>query len=1103
MNNCNGFYNLGCLKTYNLMSLLIFKVSDYETTHEREIFDNLCKLLKDKYNKAEDCHVLIANPSFDNRDIDAIFIKRDAITVLEFKNYGGSLEIAENGDWRCDDVIVKGGSGGKNPYQQVKLNKTGLFKILNLWYPKSYTNLSHISGIVLFSQKVEIINSLLPPSVRTWFHITDLNGISDKFAQITSREINYTNKDLIEIPQKLNLQDCLIFETQEAYPELPLLIQPKEVLPKNLETIKTEIQKIGFNTIHHFPIPPREEQTLEVTALNLEKPVIKYLQHKVGGNLWHHQFKSIAEFKEGKNVCIATSTGSGKSLIFYSSGIQILSQDPEAKIIAIYPLKALGSQQDENWVEAINKSGLANKVGRIVGGVSQEERISILKSCSVVIFTPDVIHAFLLGKIGDVKFKNHIRKFLSKVKLIIIDEAHTYSGIFGSNAAYLFRRLNHAINVLSREFPQYLAASATIEEPDKHLNNIVGLNFSVIDNDTSPKKASDILLIEPTDSGQMLTRITDLVGYFAKKTDYKGITFMDSRKMVEQVAGIVNRVNTKTEDEAEEEELELQFEKAINEFQVYPYRAGYEKEDSELIQMKLRDGHLNGIISTSALELGIDIATLDLGILLGIPYSSTSFYQRIGRVGRIGCKRDGLIIIINDNSVRSATIFKDPKKLFDIPMAESALYLENINLQYIHALCFAESNGEYDQLSYLPEDFVTDVSFPKSFLDICNDVRNHNTTREYDEIKNCGGNYPHMAYPLRDLEPQFRVELVFSGLIENKGSLSYSQVMRETYPCAIYYYFGQPLRVTKVDIRNRLITVRREKRYYTKPKQLPPFIYPQLRDEKIFVATMYGELKVVELELLIHEKVIGLREIHGGAKPFDRNYPIDESESRLRYSNPEFSRSYRTTGTLLTHPFFNQPNVRTDLISQILYEIFLLNIPYEPQDVGYGRNKFKKNTLGFDTDSRFVVVYDQAYGSLRLTHRLTEHEQLKKVLDIACDILTRSDYIFSFVDGDEINEETIQAIMVLKQCLDEECMDLNVQGSNRIPVIKPNSYCLYLEEKTKIMDVVNTDKGLKYRLISQIAGGNKMKLVSIHDVLPIENESKWGFFSFDSYAVED
>ncbi len=132
--------------------------------------------------------------------------------------------------------------------------------------------------------------------------------------------------------------------------------------------------------------------------------------------------------------------------------------------------------------------------------------------------------------------------------------------------------------------------------------------------------------------------------------------------MVEQVAGIVNRVQTKSEDDADEEDvLELQFEKAINEFKVYPYRAGYEREDSELIQQKLRDGNLNGIISTSALELGIDIATLDLGILLGIPYSSTSFYQRIGRVGRVGCKRDGLIIIINDNSVGRQQFLKTPR----------------------------------------------------------------------------------------------------------------------------------------------------------------------------------------------------------------------------------------------------------------------------------------------------------------------------------------------------------------------------------------------------------------------------------------------------------
>lgn len=1087
------------------MSLSIYKVAEFETTHEREIFDNLCYILKKDYDNKEDTFLLIGNPSFDNRDIDAIFIKKDGITVIEFKNYGGKLQVAENGDWKCNDITVKGGSGGKNPYLQVKLNKTGLYKILNLWFYKPYVNLSHISGLVLFQNNVEIVESLLPPAVSTWFHISDISKVSQKLSHITSREINYTNEDLLDLPIKLNLDDCMIYCSEKGEPTLFDVKRDAPILPSTLIAVQLEIKKIGFKTVHHFPLPSREGKTVGIDELHLAKPTHQYLTTRFNGKIWFHQFKSIQEFKNGNNVCIATSTGSGKSLVFYSAGIELLSHKPDAKIVAIYPLKALGSQQDENWEKALKTSGIDAKVGRIVGGVPTEERVNILKKCSVVIFTPDVIHAFLLGKLNDSKLSTYLKSFLSNIKLIIIDEAHTYTGVFGSNSAYLYRRLNHAINVLSGKFPQYLAASATIEDPEKHLMKITGLNFIVIDNDTSPKNASNILLIEPDDYGQMLTKLTALVGYFAKSTDYKGITFVDSRKMVEQVAGIVNRIQPKSDsDIEEEEEMELQFEKAINEFRVYPYRAGYEREDSELIQQKLRDGNLNGIISTSALELGIDIASLDLGILLGIPYSSTSFYQRLGRVGRIGCKRDGLIIIINDNSVRSTTIFKDPKKLFDIPMAESALYLENTNLQYIHALCFAEPNGEYDSVARTIDDFVTNVSFPETFMQVCFDVRNRNTTKEYDDIKDCGGTYPQLAFPLRDLEPQFKVELKVSGSMnEFKGSLSYSQVMREAYPCAIYYYFGQSLRVTNVNLKNRLINVRREKRYFTKPKQLPTAVFPQLRDEKIFLAQKYGDLKVLELELLIFEKLVGIQELRGGANPFDRNYPIDDSDARLNYRNPDFTRSYRTTGVIITHPSLNQPNVKAELISQILYEIFLLNIPYEPQDVGYARNRFKPNTMGLETDTRFIAIYDHSYGSLRLTHRLTDYSELKKVLDITCDIITRPDYIFSFVDGVSLNDDTIQAINALRESLNEECTEIRMSGENRTPVIKPNSVCLYNNEKVNISDVVNTEKGLKYRFAYKINHGMALKLVSIHDVTPIDNESEWGYFNFETYMVED
>jgi hypothetical protein len=207
------------------MALQIYKVSDYETTHEREQFDKLSDILKQEFDKCDDVHLLICNPSFDNRDIDAIFVKRDGIVVIELKNYGGNLAVAENGDWKCNGETVKGGTNGKNPYMQVRLNKTGVCGTLNLWFPKPYVNLSHVSGVVLFNKPIQITASLLSPQVNTWFHVTDMNGIAQKLRNITSRSINYTNQDLQDLILKLNLYDSLVYKTSTTEEAIKAEIQ--------------------------------------------------------------------------------------------------------------------------------------------------------------------------------------------------------------------------------------------------------------------------------------------------------------------------------------------------------------------------------------------------------------------------------------------------------------------------------------------------------------------------------------------------------------------------------------------------------------------------------------------------------------------------------------------------------------------------------------------------------------------------------------------------------------------------------------------------------------------------------------------------------------
>ena len=1061
------------------MSIKIYKVSEYETTHEREQFDKLSEILKKEYDNHEDTHLLIANPSFDNRDIDAVFFKRDAIAVIELKNYGGELFVAENGDWKCNNETVRGGSNNKNPFLQIKINKTGFCRILDLWFNKPYVNLAHTSGIVVFNKSITIKESLISPQVTTWFHITDMSTIAAKLRNITSRSINYTNKDLEDLIDRLNLSDCLIYKTNTSKKEIEQEIEEKAELfvPKNLEQIKNDIENCGFKTVRHFPVPKRDGKTKKIAALNLSEPANAFLQKKVNGNIWEHQYEAIEKYTNGNNVCIATSTSSGKSYVFYSSGIELLAKDLKAKIIAVYPLRALGSQQEENWRNAILESGLRNiKVGKVDGSVNSEEKVNILKACSVIIVTPDVIHTFLLGKLKNTEAGNTIKNFLRNTKLVIIDEVHTYTGIFGSNVAYMYRRLNHVIDVLQGKIPQYIAASATIDDPENHLKKIVGIEFDIVSNDTSPKNAANIFLIESNETKQMLDNILKIESYFVTQTNKKGITFLDSRKMVEQLGDNLDGEIEKLIEEKYKDNLPANA--------VIVYKAGYEEELRRTLDYQLRDGTFCSVIATSTLEMGIDIKHLNLCILLGIPYSSTSFYQRIGRVGRIGGD-DGLVIIINDNSVRSKTIFEDPKRLLEIPRSEGALYLENENLQNIHALCFADRDEEYDAINSNNE-FSTTIDFPKSFIEKCKLIRGGILPAGYEQVKErVAYNYPQYTYPVRDLEPQFKVELYRGDFkVADLGNLSRSQIQREAYPGAIYRYNKKPYRVYKV------VDVRGERKIYVKNEKFGRFdatkqlqyttIYPQLIKEKVFYATKYDTLSVLECELRIVEKVTGFKETHGNSS-VDVYYPLNGDP--VFYKNTEFRRDFKTTGAILSHPALSQPNVSASIIAQIVYEVFLLNIPFEKQDVNYGNNKFPHNALNFEEGANFIAIYDQSFGSLRLTRRLAELDELKKVFKITCELINDLDYKFSLVDNEEINEETIKAIFIMRDCLNEDCHEILLNSNQQISVIKIGSECLYQGNVFRVVSIAYDKKGrLCYNIQTPVVRGVSQKLVPVDEV---------------------
>ncbi|MGI5829370.1 MAG: DEAD/DEAH box helicase [Bradymonadia bacterium] len=782
-----------------------------------------------------------------------------------------------------------------------------------------------------------------------------------------------------------------------------------------MEAINSFFQDKEWDIVHSFDTDERQGQYRDYNSLGLSEASNAVLSSFENG-IYEHQWLAINEFNSGENVCVSTSTSSGKTLIFNISGIELLSRNPEAKILAIYPLKALGTEQESRWREVLKKSRLPYTVGRIDGAVAQSEREKIIKNSSIVIMTPDVIHAWLLSKLSN----SSVTSFLKRIALIVIDEAHTYSGVFGSNSAYLYRRLQHLI-VMSGGSSQIVAASATIKNPADHLQKLTGVKFSIIgdEHETSPKKKTTVILVNAPKSNDLLTSLSNLMRNIVNATQYQFITFVDSRKQTEYIASISSRKFEK-ENEPEQHSIDTD---SIKDLPICPYRSGYEEADRNRIQGKLSKGDLRGVISTSALEMGIDIPHLNLGILVGIPNSATSFYQRIGRIGR---HQDGIIIIVNNGSIQTESIFREPHRLLEMPLSESALYLDNPRIQYIHALCLARQGGEDEVLKSTigleSEDFIPKADFPSNFVELCNSERIGEISSEFQAMKAQAGEDPNHIYPLRDIDVQYKVECRQGPHLRNLGSLGYSQVMREAYPGAVYYYQTQTFRIFRLNTYKHLIEVRPEKKYTTKPTLLPTLIFPNLSEGNVIQCRQYGDLTIVECNLQIRESIAGFIETRG-RNELDVSYPLDKSLG-LYFDIPRFTRNYFTTGVIINYPLLNR-GVKCPLLSEILYEAFFMVIPFERQDISYGSDKHRADREEFRKGSKFISIFDQTYGSLRLTSRFLEHDVIEKAFMFAIDIAENDPRFSSF-------QEEINALRSMKAELNNPVKDVLLAKQNQV-----------------------------------------------------------------------
>ena len=544
------------------------------------------------------------------------------------------------------------------------------------------------------------------------------------------------------------------------------------------ETIHRLLQNGDLSVVEHFELPGRLPRFAPVPNYLGDTPVGELLAKRYETGLWEHQAKALEALGRGENVVISTGTASGKSLIFRSHAFHQIYRDPSSRIVVFYPLLALAADQLRGWEEMASDLGLdPSIVGRIDGSVrDMGERERILERARVILMTPDVCHRWLMTRLAMPLMKN----FLSSLSAVIMDEAHILEGVFGSNYGFFLRRLlaarNYQVPSERRSLtPQLIAATATISNPADHMRLLTGADFSVVgpEDDGAPQHERVVAHVACSEGSEF--QIAN--GLQRTLLDYGSeggfITFVDSRKGVETLA------------------METMQDVGVDQLSqspdVEPYRAGYTPEQRQGIERRLRDGTLRGIVSTSALELGIDLTHLRVGFNVGVPSTRKAYRQRLGRVGRNG---PGAFVVIGppNSFTRYGTSFRE---YHDMSVEPSYLYLDNRFMQFVHGLCLVEERDALRAPPILP----TRVQWPAGFDQVYDAARPGGIRpREFNDIFQRGGDTPHASFPLRNLgERDYEIKLNQDA--PRLGNANESQALRECYPGATYLHGGRAYEV--------------------------------------------------------------------------------------------------------------------------------------------------------------------------------------------------------------------------------------------------------------------------------------------------------------------
>ncbi len=557
------------------------------------------------------------------------------------------------------------------------------------------------------------------------------------------------------------------------------------------------------------------------------------------GQLYSHQAAALEHADAGRNVVVVTPTASGKTLCYNLPVLNRLIAEPGARAMYLFPTKALAEDQLQEFQGAVDTMGSDIRAFTYDGDTPQDARKAIRQRANVVLTNPDMLHAGILP--------HHTKwaKAFENLRYVVIDELHYYRGVYGSHLANVLRRLRRVCEFYGSS-PQFVCCSATIANPKDLAEALTGLPFELVEKNGAPSGEKYIVFYNPP----VVNRALGI------RRGYLQETRRMTRELLER--GLQTLVFANSRLATEVLLTYLKDDRHGVGRAVRGYRGGYLPKERREIERKLRDGELCAVVATSALELGIDIGSLDAVVMAGYPGAIASTWQRAGRAGRR--QTASLAVLVASSAPLDQYIVEHPEYFFGRPAEHAYINPDNLEILLNHLKCAAFELPIRDGEKIGPKIGPHDTGELCRFLEelkLLHHAGSAGSGSKSGAWHWTSDSYPADAVSLRSISSDNFVVVEMTGDHQVIAEVAFTSALTTLHEKAIYLHEARQYQVERFDYEGRKAYVRRvDSDYFT-----DAIDYTQVKELEEFESSPVNGAKAAHGEVRLNRQIVGFKKI--------------------------------------------------------------------------------------------------------------------------------------------------------------------------------------------------------------------------------------------------